>query len=174
VDLCDENHGGTHFQGLFQGDKTPAGLHETLGSGYGEGTVPTTLLLTVKSYEFEAGANTQNQTGLMIRGKAADKDNQSFDLRIYFYLPDQDTKPQLVGWRAVSDGALVIFLQRRDFGSYVQLLGQQKATYIKVQIEGPSDDITSFELSTAPFPAGDQLQNLIESDAAEYQKRVAR
>ena len=122
-----------------------------------------TLLLNVSSYEFTAGVNTTNPLGYGMKIST----RQDERLRAYFYSPDVAT-PQLVGWRA-SDGALVLFLRPRDYDSCVLLLDQAKAAYIKV-ILNDDEDITLFELGSAPFPVDTRLQ---ESDAAGYERRAA-
>jgi hypothetical protein len=127
-----------------------------------------TLLLTVKSYEFDAGSNTTNPLGFMIRILTQEDER----LGIYFGSVE-DPVPKLLGWRA-SDGALVVFLQRRDYASYVLLLDQVKAAYIKVMLvdsEDGGEDITRFELSSAQFPADTRLG---ESDVSEFNRRAAR
>ena len=125
-----------------------------------------TLLLTVDRYEFDAGSNTTNPMGFMIRIQT----QQDETFRIYFG-PVEDPIPRLLGWRA-SDGALVVFLQRRDYASYVLLLDQAKAPYILVTLVDSDDgeDITRFELSSAEFTADTRLQEL---DLAEFNRRSA-
>lgn len=127
--------------------------------------MPQTLLLTVKSYEIDAGTNTGSPMGLMIRVVTKEGEN----LRLYFFSPDADT-PTLVGWRAHFDGALVLFMQRRDYSSYVLLLDQAKASYIKVTLED-NENISLFLLSTAPFPTAPRNRQISETDAAEHKKR---
>src|SRR6185295_11261927 len=121
-----------------------------------------TLLLTVDRYECDAGSNTTNPLGFMIRLQT----QQDERFRIYFGSVE-DPVPKLLGWRA-SDGALVVFLQRRDYASYVLLLDQVKAAYIKVMLVD-SEDITRFELSSAQFPADTRLD---ESDVSEFNRRA--
>lgn len=126
-----------------------------------------TILLTVKSYEFDAGVNQINPLGYRMR--ISTKEDERF--RMYFFSPDEAV-PKLVGWRAL-DGALVLFLRPRDYDSFVLLLDQAKATYIKVMLVGKDgdEDITLFELSSAPFLADTQLE---DSDRSEFEKRAAR
>tara|TARA_R110002073_G_scaffold96276_2_gene222582 strand:- start:4379 stop:4777 length:399 start_codon:yes stop_codon:yes gene_type:complete len=128
--------------------------------------MPQTLLLTVRSHVIEAGTNTTNPMGLRIRINA-NHDGSEQHLRLYFFDPDT-SQPGYVGGRA-SDGALVLFLQRRDFSKYLLSLDQAGATNILVQLED-DDNITAFYMSTEPFVR----RSLEESDFAEYRKRTAK
>lgn len=129
--------------------------------------MPETLLLTVGNHAVEAGTNTKNIMGLQIRVTANHGGSEEV-LRLYFYHSDV-AQPKSLGWRAAHDGALVLFLQRRDFTKYLLTLNQAEAANALVQFDD-DENITAFRVNTERFAP----RSIEDSDFAESEERAAR
>jgi len=128
-----------------------------------------TITLTLRSYDITAGTNSINPMGFVIR-LFAFNDAGDQNLRLHFFSADAGT-PTNLGFRA-SDNALALFLQRRDFASYVLALDQARATHIQVQIEDNNDTVIGFDLSTVSFPtiAPSKVMDLKDIEAKNFLK----
>jgi len=128
------------------------------------------FVLQVKGVAVEGGSNLTNPLGLRIR-LDCDHDGRSQPVRMYFYHPDTD-QPTFLGWRALLDGAFVLFLQRRDYGAYLTLLHQVRASHLKIWLD-EEDSITGLYLSTDAVELG-RSEAAATADHEELRSRRAR